>query len=97
MSKDVTTTAPAAPAVEAGSVTLTIEKSRNEQHLVFTRTKFMDGLQVSQKRGILQVDTENYDIDEILEKARTAEWILKGPADQSGFYKPERKGAESED
>lgn len=88
MDKDVTTTDAAV------KTKMDIAKSSKENHLVFTEIKFKDGLQVSLKRGILQVDTEEYDIDDILAKAQEAEWVLKGPKDNSGFYSVERAEAE---
>jgi hypothetical protein len=68
-----------------------IEKSSKENHIVFTETTFSDGLQVAQKRAILQVDTEEYDIDEVLEKAQLSQWMLFGVKDANGFYQVKRK------
>jgi hypothetical protein len=68
-----------------------IEKSSKENHIVFTETTFADGLQVAQKRAILQVDTDEYDIDDVLAKAQESAWTLHGLKDANGFYQVKRK------
>lgn len=78
-------------AAKSRKTKMTIEPSRNGNHLVFTKTEFEEGLQVSQKRGILQVDTDEYDIDDICalaqkHQAEGAGWALKGQKDSNGFY-----------
>lgn len=90
MAKEVEQNDAAQTTESATKTKMTIAKSSKENHLVFTEVSFKDGLQTSLKRGILQVDTDEFDIDDVLAKAEKAEWKLKGPKDANGFYAVER-------
>lgn len=70
---------------------LEIKLSKEHNHLVFTETEFDDiGIQTSQKRAILQIDSVNYDPEDILAKAQTLQWEIYGEQDPNGFYKARR-------
>lgn len=65
---------------------LTIELSRKGHHLIFTLTSFEDGFG-EQKRALMPIDYQNFDGEELVEKAKEHKWQFSDKADASGWFR----------